>query len=270
MPPTEPKRPPLDLDRLAAASWGRVQVVDSAPSTNVLVADRARDGEAEGLVVAAEHQTAGRGRLDRTWVTPARTALTCSVLLRPSHVPAERWSWLPLLVGVCVARAARRVGAPAVLKWPNDVLVGERKLAGILLERLDTPDGPATVAGIGANVAMTTAELPVPGATSLAIEGCRTDRTTLLLGLLEELGRSYAGWVDAGGDPGQGLRADYTELCVTLGRPVRVEVAAGPPVEGVAEEVDATGRLVVATDSGRTTLGAGDVVHVRAAHHPAE
>ena len=170
------ERPPLDLDRLISPVDWSVEVVEAAPSTNALVAERARSGAAgEGLVVVAEHQTAGRGRLDRTWETPARSALTLSVLLVPRAEPAD-WPWLPLLTGYAAARALRQLGAEVSLKWPNDVLLNDRKLAGILTERVDTPAGPAVVTGIGINVGSTRAELPHDGATSLAIEGVAVDR----------------------------------------------------------------------------------------------
>src|SRR6478735_5060193 len=128
-------RPPLDKDRLAAGPPGlAVEVVAAAPSTNALVAERARAGAGEGLVVVAEHQTAGRGRLDRTWETPAGAALTLSVLLRPSATAVD-WPWLPLMTGYAAGRTLRQLGAPVALKWPNDVLLADRKVAGILAER---------------------------------------------------------------------------------------------------------------------------------------
>ena len=138
----------------------RAEVFDTAPSTNALVAERARTGAGEGLVVVAEHQTAGRGRLDRTWETPARAALTVSVLLRP-RVAAMEWPWFPLLTGRAVAVALRNVGATVGLKWPNDVLLDDRKVGGILTERVDTPSGAALVVGVGINVGMTREQLPV-------------------------------------------------------------------------------------------------------------
>src|SRR6185436_16421062 len=128
----------------------------------------------EGLVVVAEHQTAGRGRLDRTWQTPARAALTVSVLLRP-RTAAGDWPWFPLLAGCAAALALRRLGALVELKWPNDVLLGDAKLAGILTERVDTAPEPALVLGIGINVGMTSDELPVETATSLAVAGLEID-----------------------------------------------------------------------------------------------
>ncbi len=114
-----------------------MEVVDEAPSTNALVVDRARRGEGHGLVVVAEHQTAGRGRLDRTWTTPARAALTLSLLVTPDEVPVARWPWLPLLTGLAVVEGVRRAGGPEVtLKWPNDVLLDGLKVGGILVERV--------------------------------------------------------------------------------------------------------------------------------------
>lgn len=269
--PGEPGRPPLDTARIAAATAGgpwRVEVVAASPSTNAAVAARAREGEPAGLVVVAEHQTAGRGRLDRTWVTPPRSALTLSALLAPDEVPPARWPWLPLLAGVAVADAVRRTcPVEPALKWPNDVLVGEAKVAGILVERVERADrerGARAVVGIGLNVSTTAAELPVPTATSLQqAAGAPVDRTTLLLALLDELGRWHARWRADRGDAARGLRAAYLDRCGTVGRDVRVELPDGSTLHGTAAGVDADGRLVVEGPLGRRVLGAGDVVHVR-------
>jgi BirA family biotin operon repressor/biotin-[acetyl-CoA-carboxylase] ligase len=263
-----PLRPPLDVDRLRSelGSTYEVEVVEAAPSTNALVADRARAGADEGLVIVAEHQTAGRGRLDRTWTTPSRAALTFSVLLRPS-VPAAAWPWLPLLTGVAVVRALRASGAhSAVLKWPNDVLLGTRKTAGLLVERVETPVGPAAVVGIGLNVSLTRSELPVEWATSLLDDGLHVNRTDQLVEVLQTLRVGYDGWVAAAGDADwSGLSAAYSELCSTLGRGVRVDLPTGEVLVGEAVRIAPGGGLVVRTDDGETTVGAGDVVHVRPA-----
>lgn len=245
-------RPPLratPLARALASDGWRVEVLAETPSTNAVAADRARAGEPAGLVVVAEQQTAGRGRLDRTWVSPPRAGLTVSVLLRPV-LPAAQWGWLPLLTGLAVARALRlRTEVDAVLKWPNDVLVAGRKLCGVLAE---VPGPGAVVLGIGLNVSTRRDELPVETATSLLLEGATTtDRDTLLRALLRELTAVMA-------DPVEG-RVAYRAMCSTLGQQVRLELP-DRAVTGVAERVDDDGRLVV----DGTAYGAGDVVHLRA------
>jgi BirA family biotin operon repressor/biotin-[acetyl-CoA-carboxylase] ligase len=242
-------RPPLraaSLRRALEPDGWRVEVLDSTRSTNAVVAERARAGEPHGLVVAAEEQTQGRGRLDRSWVSPPRAGLTLSVLIRPD-LPPERLGWLPLLGGLAVAQALRRQAeVDAVLKWPNDVLVGDRKVCGLLAEAVDG----AVVLGIGLNVTTRREELPVPEATSLALEGAVvTDRDTLLRAVLRTL-------ADVLGDRSY---PSYRELCSTLGREVRVLLPGGATVEGTAEAVDDEGRLVV----GGTPYAAGDVVHLR-------
>lgn len=245
-------RPPLragPLQRALAPDGWRVEVLASTGSTNAVVARRAEDGEPAGLVVVAEQQTAGRGRLDRGWSSPPRAGLTLSVLLRPD-LPAHRWPWLPLWGGLAVARALReQTGVDAVLKWPNDVLVGGRKLCGLLAE---VPVPGALVLGIGLNVTTRADELPHDGATSLALVGATTtDRDTLLRALLRGLAQVLAERSPDG----------YRALCATLGSRVRVELPGGAAVEGTAQHVDDHGRLVV----DGTAYGAGDVVHLRGA-----
>jgi BirA family biotin operon repressor/biotin-[acetyl-CoA-carboxylase] ligase len=207
-----------------------------------VVAARARAGEPAGLCVVAEEQTTGRGRLDRAWVSPPRAGLTFSVLLRPV---TTQLGWLPLLGGLAVVKALReRAEVDAALKWPNDVLVGERKVAGLLAEAVDG----AVVLGVGLNVTTHADELPHAAATSLLIEGARTtDRDTLLRAVLRALSVTDAD------------RPAYREACTTIGRQVQVHVPGGDVVEGLAEGVDEEGRLVV----DGTPYAAGDVVHLR-------
>jgi len=224
----------------------------------------AHAGEAEGLVVTAEHQTAGRGRLGRGWEAPARSGLAVSVLLRPTIRSAD-CPWLPLLTGVAVASAiADTTGLEASLKWPNDVLVAGGKLAGILVERVDTPTTPAAVIGIGLNVDLTTDELPVPEATSLLLAGAGdVDRTTLLISVLTHLAHQYETWRGHGGDASRGLRATYEGICSTLGQRVRATLPGGSALVGVATGIDRSGRLLVDTGAGSEVVAAGDVVHLR-------
>jgi len=246
-----------------------VEVLESTTSTNAVAAERARAGAPEGTVVVAEHQTAARGRLDRTWESPARSSLVFSLVLRPS-VPLASWPWLPLLAGHTVGTVLRAEGYDAGVKWPNDVLIARpegdsRKLVGILVERIDTPEGAAAVVGIGLNVDQTADELPVPTATSLAIEsGAAPDRTALLVTVLRSLREAYDVWQAGGTAARERLARSYAAGCVTVGRDVRVDLPGGAVLTGRATGVDPGGRLIVTGADGETAVGAGDVVHVRA------
>jgi BirA family biotin operon repressor/biotin-[acetyl-CoA-carboxylase] ligase len=271
------RRPPLDAAALntrlvrPGGLWREIRVTGETGSTNADLLAEARAGADQGLVLVAETQTAGRGRLGRSWSSPPRAALTASVLLRPAAVPPPARAWMPLLTGIAVAAALRaEAGVTAGLKWPNDVLVADRKIAGILAEAHDD----AIVAGVGLNVTLTRAELPVPTATSLLLENAAClDRERLLAAVLTELASRYTAW-SAGADaaePGRAalrseyLRSEYLRWCVTVGREVRVELPGGTLLTGTATDVDATGRLAVRTSSGTELVGAGDVVHVRPA-----
>ncbi|MDI6099733.1 biotin--[acetyl-CoA-carboxylase] ligase [Actinoplanes sp. NEAU-A12] len=270
---TDLDRPPLSARALTRALvvpggfWSRVDVRAETASTNADATSAAVAGDPEGLVVVAESQTAGRGRRDRQWVSPPRAGLTLSVLLRPgASVPTSSYGWLPLLTGVALAEAVTRVsGVEAALKWPNDLLVADRKCAGILAE----VSGDAVVIGVGLNVSTRAEELPettgVP-ATSLRVAGAaNTDRDPLLRALLRGLERWYGGWRDAGGDAEMcGLLAAYQRHCATIGRQVRVLLPGGAEQTGEAVSVDSDGQLVLRTEEGADfRVSAGDVVHVR-------
>ncbi|GGM25438.1 biotin--[acetyl-CoA-carboxylase] ligase [Promicromonospora citrea] len=278
--------PSLSLDRLSVPGYGRVEVVETSPSTNAELVAAVRDDPAAWpapSALVAEHQTAGRGRAGRTWETPARAGLTVSVVLRPA-VPVGSLGWLPLLAGLAVVRAVSGDGVDggvsAVVKWPNDVLLPAddavaglgryRKVAGVLAEVVPgEPDGgpAAVVLGIGLNVAQSAAELPVPTATSLALAGHpRPDRTDVLVRLLGEVHAVMRRWEQAGGDVGAaGLRDEYAAVSATLGTRVRAELAGDAGVlEGLAVGLGASGALVVREESGRErAVTAGDVWHLR-------
>jgi BirA family transcriptional regulator, biotin operon repressor / biotin---[acetyl-CoA-carboxylase] ligase len=249
----------------AGGLWTSVRIVASTGSTN---ADLLARGGPEGQVLVAEEQTAGRGRVGRTWVSQPGTSLTFSVLLRPASVPPSARGWLPLLTGVAVATGVRSAaGVAASLKWPNDVLVGDRKLAGILAEQ--SSDGDAVVVGVGLNVATPQRALPVSPAglpaTSLLVEGADVARELVLVEILRSLERWYLGF-SADPDPVRsGLLAEYRAACATLGRQVRVELPVGHVLAGVAEDVDPGGRLLVrpADTASATPVSAGDVIHLR-------
>jgi len=294
---------PVLLDQAALRSavlrpgsvWTSLDVVAATGSTNEDLLAAARSGAAEGAVLAAEEQSRGRGRQGRTWIAVPGRALLFSVLLRPADVPPAARGWLPLLTGVAVARAVTAAtGVAATLKWPNDVLAGGAKLAGILAEQA----GPAIVIGIGINVAARPDDLPAAPATSppaagpptsvsspparlaptalpptsLALAGApHADRGALLTAILAELEHWYRCWASPAapgqpGDPdGSGLRAEYLRLCSTIGTTVTVHLPGGTRLAGTATGIDRTGCLVVANESGSTAVSAGDVVHVRRA-----
>ena len=283
-------RPPLNehsLQRALMVPEGFVSALRVLPeldSTNTALLEAAADGAPHASVIVAESQTAGKGRLGRSWIAPPRSGLFVSILLRPT-APQARWGWLPLLAGVAACSTVRRVAELDVaLKWPNDLILPDktegdgsepepeptgygvgRKLGGILAEQSGESE-PYVVVGIGINVTLTAEELPAPHATSLALAGAPvTDRDTLLRVLLRSFGSWYTDWAAADGDAEHsGLAAAYRAACATLGRPVRAVLPGGSVVSGQATVLDADGRLIVRTADGTVTpIGAGDVVHLR-------
>jgi BirA family transcriptional regulator, biotin operon repressor / biotin---[acetyl-CoA-carboxylase] ligase len=271
-PPRTPLREAALAGQVLASSrvFTSLRVLPRTGSTNADLLAAARAGAAAGAVLIAEEQTAGRGRLDRSWHSRPGAALTFSVLLRPSEVLPARRSWLPLLTGVAIASALRaQAGLQVSLKWPNDVLSGtgapgsSGKLAGILAEQA----GDAIVVGTGLNVTATEDELPSGHATSLWLQGAHgLDREVILIAALRELEHWYLRWCDTSppGDAGaSGLRAEYLRYCATVGRDVRVELPGGGALAGRASDVDEIGRLVVSAADGAHAVSAGDVVHVR-------
>jgi BirA family biotin operon repressor/biotin-[acetyl-CoA-carboxylase] ligase len=285
-------RAPLDAAALTRSLvrpgglWRTVTVTESTGSTNADLLAQAAGGAPEGTVLVTETQTAGRGRMGRTWLSPPGAALMFSVLLRPTAVPPARRGWLPLLAGVAIASALRDVtGLDVGLKWPNDVLTGGGKLAGILAEQ--SAGTEAIVAGAGLNVSTRRDELPVETATSLLLAGAPDLRRDRLLGaVLAEFERLYQAWAGppsqgqhsssqhsssqhsssqhSPGDPdAAGLRDRYRACCVTLGRQVRAELPGGGALTGTALDVDETGSLQLRTPAGLRAISAGDIVHLR-------
>lgn len=253
-----PERAPLgSLANLVDRGWSPwpiPEILETTPSTMTEVERRAVDAAPEGTVVIAEEQTAGRGRRGRSWESSSRAGLWWSLLLRPP-VPADRLGWLPLVVGVGVARGVwAAAGVDISLKWPNDVLVDGRKLAGILAERL--ADG-SVVVGVGINIDQSEAELP-EGAASLRTLGQSVDRTEVLIEVLVAVARTYREWI-AGADVGQA----YADLSATLGRDVRADLG-DRLVIGHALRLGPSGELVVVDAGGvEHELSAGDVTLAR-------
>jgi BirA family biotin operon repressor/biotin-[acetyl-CoA-carboxylase] ligase len=238
-----------------------VTTVAETGSTNADLVAAARAGAPAGTVLVARHQTAGRGRLDRAWEAPPDAAVLLSILLRPGDDPAAVHR-CTRAVGVAVVRAVGALaGVTATLKWPNDVLVGERKLAGVLAEGVwDGPHLAAVVVGAGINRAW---PRPLPAHLDgtmvdlLEASGVEVDAASLVDAVLTGLDH-------LDGHPDE-LDAAYRGLLSTLGRDVRVELPAGEEVVGRAVDVDADGRLVVDVGGVRRTVAAGDVVHLRTA-----
>ena len=244
---------------LAGSRWGAFEWVAATGSTNADLAAAWRDGASDGRVLVADFQSDGRGRFDRSWVAPPGAMVALSALLRPEADDLFRWAWLPLATGLAVAEALRETaGVPAAVKWPNDVLVGESKICGILTERALGPGGAAIVIGIGVNTAMTRAQAPVARATSLAMLGAPAEPRPLVAAVLRRLDAWYARWA-----AGEDLAVPYAAGCATIGRDVRVLVSADEAIEGRAAGVDADGHLLVDTPSGRRAFAAGDVWHLR-------
>jgi BirA family biotin operon repressor/biotin-[acetyl-CoA-carboxylase] ligase len=257
---------------LSASRVPRLIEVPSTESTNtdlVHLAQQERLPSFTTLVTA--HQTAGRGRRGRDWVAPAGTSLAISVLVRPvdrdgSALDPSALSWLPVAGGVAMTDAVASVlsGVRVGFKWPNDVQVDGKKICGVLAELL--PDG-GVVIGAGLNIAMSEAQLPVPTATSLALEGAEVDgaEDRVLSRYLERLSAVIEAYSASAGDAeASGLRAEAVARCTTLGREVRAELPGGSDLVGVATGIDAQGRLQIQTASGRVeAVAAGDIIHLR-------
>jgi BirA family biotin operon repressor/biotin-[acetyl-CoA-carboxylase] ligase len=281
----------------AGTRFGLVRRFAEIDSTNRYVLDEARAGAAEGVVAVADYQSAGRGRLGRRWEAPPRSNLLVSVLLRPT-VSIEQLHLCTVAVALAAARACERgAGVIPDLKWPNDLMVGRRKLGGILAEVVPAGNGPtpAVVVGLGLNVGWpprdevgwpirvakggspsraetvdidetgTTAPADLDevlaAATSLGREtGADPDPLVLLGLMLQELEGRVRDLADR---VGRGrLAGEYRRRCVTVGKTVRVSLP-GEEFTGTATDITAEGHLVVDTGAGLKTVAAGDVVHLR-------
>jgi len=283
-----PDRPPLDLNALRAEGFlsangiPQLTVVESTGSTNAdLLRGVTEDPRAwpDLSVLAAEYQSAARGRLERRWEAPARSSVSVSIVLRPANaegrpLPAHSYSWLSLLAALALREALLETAAiPAELKWPNDVLVRGRKIAGILaqLGPLGESDAPPVVLGTGLNVTLTEAELPVPTATSVLLEDPATvDRTLLLKSYLSRFATLYRSFCNADGDPtagmagGPSLHKRVEAVLTTLGKQVRAQLPGDHELIGHASRLDDYGSLLVVDSAAHEhVVTAGDVVHLR-------
>lgn len=271
-----------DPEFLAATGIAKMVVVESTGSTNadLLRAVTVEPKEWPDMsVLTAEYQTAARGRLDRSWEAPPLSSVSVSIVLRPMNaegrpLPTDTYSWLSLLAALALRETLlETAGLPAELKWPNDVLVRGRKIAGILAQMGPMGDGsvPAVILGTGLNVTLTAAELPVPTATSVALERPLTDdRTHLLKSYLASFARLYRSFCNADGDPtaglsgGPSLHKRVESVMVTLGKQVRAQLPGDHEIIGHATRLDEYGSLLVVDQDAREhVVTAGDVVHLR-------
>ncbi len=269
----------LDIPRIQSAlntcTFGRhLVILPRTGSTNDVAKQLARQGAPEGAVILADEQTAGRGRLGRRWVAPPGTCLLCSIVFRTDLLPTQA-QWLTMLCALAASDAVAQVaGLDVSLKWPNDLIIpsssslsrtgtlGWRKLAGVLTEtEVDGDKLGFVVVGIGINVNVEQNVLPTlaPDATSILAEtGRRTDRTTLLVTLLEGVETRHAKL-----QTGQSPYAEWSRRLATLGQEVQVSTASGS-LTGVAESVDKDGALLLRSPNGKLSrLVAGDVTLVR-------
>ena len=253
----------FDRDRLSGTRFATVRAFAELPSTNTALVEEARAGAPEGLVLVADHQTAGRGRLGRTWSAAPGTALLVSVLLRPP-LPIDEVPVVLMAAGLAACDGVEAAaGFRPGLKWPNDLVVEDRKLAGLLTEATGGAE-PGVVLGLGINVGPTAypAELRSEATSCEEVASHPVDRGELLVAFLTALESRYS-TVLAGGSRDVTLDA-YRADSATLGRRVRVELTSGPALEGSASRLAGDGRLVIVDDGGEEHLvSVGDVKHLR-------
>ncbi|HYG68755.1 MAG TPA: biotin--[acetyl-CoA-carboxylase] ligase [Anaeromyxobacteraceae bacterium] len=254
-------RPLLNTHDLGQA----IHAADAVGSTNDRAKALAEEGAAHGEVVVAEAQTAGRGRRGRAWSSPPGRNVYLSVVLRPD-LPPGRAPELTLVAAVAVCDALRQAGVDAGIKWPNDLLAGGRKIAGILTELGSDADRVSwVVVGVGVNVNARAEDFPEElrgAATSVLLErGGPAPRALFTAALLTSLER----WLDLHAEEGfEPIRDAWRERSVTLGRDVRVR-GDGRELVGRAEDIDAMGALLVRTADGLERVLVGDVEQVRGA-----
>jgi BirA family biotin operon repressor/biotin-[acetyl-CoA-carboxylase] ligase len=248
-------RAPLNKSIIDAniSQYWRVSVVDLTASTQSDLAELVNSSVAKsGDLIAAEFQSAGRGRLDRSFEAPPESALLFSFFLKPKRIRND-WSFISFLAAIAMHEVVSKdVKDKVLLKWPNDILIDDKKVAGLLAQQI----GDGVIVGIGLNVAMGADELPVPTATSLGLAGSNNlDRNSLLGVFLNRFENIFKEW-----DSGSDFSEKYCQISSTLGRQVRVEVLGRDPIEAEAVAISAQGALIL---SDGAEVNAGDVVHLR-------
>jgi BirA family biotin operon repressor/biotin-[acetyl-CoA-carboxylase] ligase len=248
-------RAPLNKSIIDAniSQYWRVSVVDLTASTQNDLAELVKASVAKsGEVIAAEFQSDGRGRLDRRFEAPPQSALLFSFYISPKRARSD-WSFISFLAALAMREViTENLTENTTLKWPNDILIGDKKVAGLLAQQI----GDGVIVGIGLNVAMDADELPVPTATSLALSGSNNlDRNLLLSAFLNRFEDIFKSW-----DFGNEFLEKYRQASSTLGRQVRVEVIGRDSIEAEAVSITAQGALIL---SNGAEVNVGDVVHLR-------
>ena len=253
----------------ASSVVNRFDYVPETGSTNTDLVAAAAAGASEWpdlSVLCASSQTAGRGRAGREWQSNANASLAVSVLVRPHEVSLQHFGWLPILAGLAMTQtvAAFLPESRVELKWPNDVLVNDKKISGVLSELL--ADGKGVVIGAGLNLAQQQHELPIAASTSLALEGATVTFEEALEQYLRNFVSLYREFVAHRGNADAcGLRRSAQAKCGSLGRRVRAIMPGEQEVEGTGVAIDESGRLVISVDSQEQlyVVAAGDIVHLR-------
>jgi len=252
---TEAPRAPLDRATIAThtSQYWRVSVVDLTASTQSDLAELVKSKSVKsGEVIVTEFQSAGRGRLERTFQAPTHSALLFSLYIEPKRVRSD-WGFISHLASLSMLEViSSDLPMKASLKWPNDILIGEKKVAGLLAQVSDQ----GIIIGLGLNVEMNIEELPVETATSLAISGSKElDRNLILSKFLNVFEDNFANW-----EKGANFLDRYSQVCATLGRQVQIEVTGRTNRTGIAQSVNEFGALLL--DDG-FEVNVGDVVHLR-------
>ena len=250
---------------LTAAHSPHISVVESTGSTNADLLAHGVDADTwpHLSVLITDDQRSGRGRLDRSWQAPAGASLALSVLLRTSEVPEPARSWVPLIAGLAMTESiAAQLGSGVSSKWPNDVLVGDQKICGILAEM--SPTGDAIIVGSGVNTTMTADQAPVETATSFAMHDRSAHLDLLVSHYIGRVAAELQSLREHEGDAVRsGLRDRFAAVCSTIGKVVTIHLPGGASYTGDATGIDDDGRLLVLVDGESRTVSAGDVVHVR-------
>lgn len=269
---------PLDLDHLRTlvdrGVLSDVVLLDDVDSTNAWVKSNYQaDTMAHATLVTCEHQTAGRGRHDRTWVVPRGAALTSSLFLSPRGVALAHWPWLTMMMGLAVTSCLRETySLDAGLKWPNDVLLsGTGKISGVLAEVVSTSaESPGVVVGCGVNVHQRADQIPDGGMSMRTAGVPGADRSEVLGQILTRFFVLYDEWVAASGNAEEsGLAAAVRKHCITLGQPIDVQLPGDESTRGMAVSVTDDGSLAVEPTTGpMMVVSAADVTHIRPTPRP--